>query len=302
MLPPGLALDPNTGLLTGSTTTPGTFAFTVSATDLSTASVSENLTIVVNPSIVINPNTPPQGVVGAPYTDQLSATGGTGTIIFTLAAGTTLPPGLSLSNTGLITGTPTTVGTFPFTVTATDQTGASASLPLSIVVVPAQAPTVQSLERFGFHAQPTVFVLTFSTALDPARAQDVTNYRLTPISGNRLGRDIPITAAIYDTVANTVTLQPAVRVYLFRKYRLVVNGSTPTGVAGATGLLLDGAGTGQPGSDFVRSFGRKILAGPNRPTSSRAAQKSAASSQINGQALRPSWIQPPLTPLFLASN
>jgi hypothetical protein len=281
MLPPGLALDPNTGLLTGSTTTPGTFAFTVSATDLSTASVSENLTIVVNPSIVINPHTPPQGVVGAPYTDQLSATGGTGTIIFTLAAGTTLPPGLSLSNTGLITGTPTTVGTFPFTVTATDQTGASASLPLSIVVVPAQAPTVQSLERFGFHAQPTVFVLTFSTALDPARAQDVTNYRLTPISGNRLGRDIPITAAIYDTVANTVTLQPAVRVYLFRKYRLVVNGSTPTGVAGATGLLLDGAGTGQPGSDFVRKFGRNILAGPN-PSSTAPAPSSSARKLSTG--------------------
>ena len=265
-LPPGLSLS-NTGLITGTPTTAGTFPFTVTATDQNGASASLPLSIVVNPSVAINPNTPPQGTVGARYADQLSATGGTGTLTFTLAGGTTLPPGLSLSNTGLITGTPTTAGTFPFTVTATDQNGASASLPLSIVVVPAQvaAPIVQSLQRFGFHAQPTIYVLTFSTALDPARAQDVTNYRLTPIFGRRLGRDIPITAAIYDPVAHTVTLQPAVQVYLFGHYRLAVNGSTPTGVAGATGLLLDGQGTGQPGTDFVTTFGKEILAGPNFP-------------------------------------
>jgi hypothetical protein len=62
------------------------------------------------------------------------------------------------------------------------------------------------------------------------------------------------------------------RVYLYGLYRLAVNGSTPTGVAGATGLLLDGQGTGRPGTDFVTSFGEKILAGPNMPV--RAAARS----------------------------
>jgi hypothetical protein len=265
-LPPGLALDPNTGLVSGSTTTPGTYTFTVKATDLSTASVSESLTIVVNPAVAINPNTPPAGTVGVPYADQLSATGGTGTLTFALAGGTTLPPGLSLSNTGLISGTPTDAGTFSFTVTATDQKGSSAALPLSIVVNPAvAAPVVEGLQRFGFHAQPTTFVLTFSTALEPASAENVANYHLNAISGHKLGHAVPIKAAVYDPTAHTVTLEPVHKVHLFHHYRLVVNGSTPTGVKGATGLLLDGKGDGQPGSDYVATFGKEILAGPNDP-------------------------------------
>jgi hypothetical protein len=186
-----------------------------------------------------------------------------------------LPPGLTLSPDGLISGTPTAAGTFPFTVTATDRNGAVASLPLSIVVTPTSqvvAPTVQNLQRFGFHAQPTTYVLTFSTALEPASAEDVANYRLNLVVGHRIGRAIPIKAALYDPTTHTVTLQPAHRVFLFAHYRLVVNGSTPTGVAGATGLLLDGRGNGMPGTDYVATFGKEILAGPNDPP--RTSQRS----------------------------
>jgi hypothetical protein len=136
----------------------------------------------------------------------------------------------------------------------------------SVTVTPqTPAPTVTNLQRFGFHAQPTEFVLTFSTALEPAPAEDVANYRLNVVVGHRIGRAIPIKAAIYNPTTHTVTLQPAHLVYLFAHYRLVVNGSTPTGVAGATGLLLDGRGNGVPGSDFVATFGKEILAGPNDP-------------------------------------
>jgi hypothetical protein len=149
---------------------------------------------------------------------------------------------------------------------ASDQRGASDALALTIMVLPRPitqpAPVVEGLQRFGFHAQPTTFVLGFSTALAPASAEDVANYRLNPILGHHLGQAIPIKAAIYDPVARTVKLHPAHRVYLFRHYRLRVNGSTPTGVAGATGLLLDGSGNGQPGSDYIQVFGSSILAGP----------------------------------------
>ena len=152
----------------------------------------------------------------------------------------------------------------PFvTATATDPGNNTSEF--SACVQEVRPPTVVRLQRFGFHYQPTIYVLTFSTGLDPARAHDVANYRLAPVFGRRLGRDIPITAAIYDPVADTVTLKPTTRVYLFGRYRLAVNGSTPTGVAGATGLLLDGQGTGRPGTDFVTTFGEKILAGPNLP-------------------------------------
>ena len=189
-LPPGLMLDPATGLVSGTTTTPGTYPFTVTATDATGASASATATVVVNAALAINPITPPQGAVGSSYSAQLSATGGTAPVTFALSGGTTLPPGLALSPAGLISGTPTTAGTFAFTVMATDSSGAVASLPLSIVVTSASqvaAPTVQNLQRFGFHAQPTTFVLTFSTALDPATAQNVANYRLNVVIGHKLG-------------------------------------------------------------------------------------------------------------------
>jgi hypothetical protein len=52
---------------------------------------------------------------------------------------------------------------------------------------------------------------------------------------------------------------------LFAHYKLVVNGTAPLGLASPSGVLLDGRGTGVPGSDFVRIFGRSILARPHPP-------------------------------------
>ena len=123
-------------------------------------------------------------------------------------------------------------------------------------------PSVTSLQRFGFHAQPTEFVLTFSSALDPASAQNTNNYTLTPVGPHgHAGKKIRIVAAVYNPLTNTVTLHPATRVYLFRHYKLVVNGTAPDGLASPAGTLLDGKGNGLPGSDYVRTFGPLILAG-----------------------------------------
>ena len=76
----------------------------------------------------------------------LSATGGTGAYTWSLASGS-LPPGLSLSAQGLITGTPTTLGNYPFTVQVTDAKGLSSTKPLGIYIegvvsiTPAVLPT-----------------------------------------------------------------------------------------------------------------------------------------------------------------
>lgn len=177
------------------------------------------------------------------------------------ATGGTIIPASAATHSGSASSTFTADPPAIATVSATlDNQTVTRLLTVSPVVV---APVVEMLQRFGFHTQPTTFVLTFSTALEPASAEDVGNYRLNRVFGHRLGRAIPIKAAIYDPTTDTVTLHPAHRVYLFGHYRLEVNGSTPTGVAGATGLLLDGIGNGQPGSDFVTTFGNTILAGPD---------------------------------------
>jgi hypothetical protein len=67
----------------------------------------------------------------------LQATGGVGTLTWTVSAGS-LPPGLSgLPSTGstvTISGTPTTQGTFNFTVRVTDSLGQSDTQALSITI------------------------------------------------------------------------------------------------------------------------------------------------------------------------
>jgi len=66
-------------------------------------------------------------MVNIAYSQPISASGGTGSYIFTVTAGA-LPPGLALtpltsSPTALLSGTPTTTGHYTFTITATDENG-----------------------------------------------------------------------------------------------------------------------------------------------------------------------------------
>jgi hypothetical protein len=73
------------------------------------------------PSVTIAPTTLPNPKVGAKYSPPaLAGNGGTSPYTFKPASGSSMPPGLTLSSTGTISGTPTAGGSFSFTITATD--------------------------------------------------------------------------------------------------------------------------------------------------------------------------------------
>jgi hypothetical protein len=75
--------------------------------------------IVGCPVITVSPATLPGGAVGVAYNQTVTASGGAGPFVFAVTSGT-LPTGLSLNPaTGAITGTPSVMGTFSFTITAT---------------------------------------------------------------------------------------------------------------------------------------------------------------------------------------
>ena len=138
-------------------------------------------------------------------------------------------------------------------------------------------PTVTTLQRFGFHAQPTELVLTFSSAMDLTPAQVSLNYTLNPIGSNgHLGSRIPIASAVYAPLSHTVTLRFAKPVYLFRHYRLVVNGMPLAGLSSTSGVFLDGQGKGVPGTNYVKVFGRSILAGRSIPVGSHPRSPATA--------------------------
>jgi len=57
----------------------------------------------------------PQGVLGKTYSESLGGAGGTGSYSWSVSQGS-LPPGFTLSPDGVLSGTPTTVGTTTFKV------------------------------------------------------------------------------------------------------------------------------------------------------------------------------------------
>jgi hypothetical protein len=131
-------------------------------------------------------------------------------------------------------------------------------------------PAVTSLQRFGFHAQATRLVLTFNAPLEPTRAQNVASYELF----DSAGRPIPLTSAVYDPAARTVTLAPSERLDIHRQFKLVVIGTGPNGITDTTGNLLNGLGSAQPGSSYTKTFGFEVLAGRTASPAQRIRKRS----------------------------
>jgi hypothetical protein len=87
------------------------------------------------PSLSITTTTLANATSGSAYSTTLSATGGQSPYKWSLASGT-LPTGITLSNAGVLAGTPAQSGTFNFTVSSADSeaTPLTASKSLSLVV------------------------------------------------------------------------------------------------------------------------------------------------------------------------
>jgi len=121
-LPDGLSMT-RSGEVSGKPTSQGTFDFTVRVQNTEGATDARDMSIVVGyPQVAIDLNLSgsiPGGIVGRPYSTAFRATGGSGMYTWTRESGT-LPDGLSLSTSGVLEGTPTTTGTFRFTVKVAD--------------------------------------------------------------------------------------------------------------------------------------------------------------------------------------
>ncbi|MGD0017320.1 MAG: putative Ig domain-containing protein, partial [Verrucomicrobiia bacterium] len=133
-LPGGLTIDPATGIISGTPTTAGTFNFTLQVQDSNAATATQALSITVAPLLQITTTSLPAVGLGVPYSQTVAATGGIASYTWSIAAGA-LPNGLTINSaTGVISGTPTVVGAFPFTVQVQDSIGAIATKALSITV------------------------------------------------------------------------------------------------------------------------------------------------------------------------
>ena len=132
-LPTGLTLDAAAGVISGSPTVTGTSSFTIAVTDSAsptpaTATAALSITVAVLPAVTTT--SLPAAAIGNTYTAALAASGGTSPYSWALAATSpdVLPAGLTLDpTTGIISGTPTTAGSFSLAFTVTDDAGATAT-------------------------------------------------------------------------------------------------------------------------------------------------------------------------------
>jgi uncharacterized repeat protein (TIGR03803 family) len=131
-LPSGLTLNASTGVITGSPAAAGTYAVTIIAENpLSTGTATLGLTVLLEAPPVLTSATTVTGTAGIPFAYQITASnsptafGETGT----------LPPGLSFTaSTGLISGTPTAIGTWAPAISAANL-GGTATATLSVEIL-----------------------------------------------------------------------------------------------------------------------------------------------------------------------
>ncbi|KQQ10878.1 putative Ig domain-containing protein [Rathayibacter sp. Leaf296] len=147
ILPPGLALSA-AGRLTGSPTTAGTYGFTVSAVNAAgSVQVDESITIASADVAPAVSGDSANGTVGSSYDYAYTVTG-TPSPTVSVTAGA-LPPGLSLSAAGHLIGTPTTAGTYGFTVSAVSSAGTAQVVDSITISAAAVAPTVSGVVAAG---------------------------------------------------------------------------------------------------------------------------------------------------------
>ena len=118
-LPSGFTLSA-AGVLSGTPTQTGTFTIVVKATDINLCfgnGATYNL-VIGCPTITVSNPAIATGTSGSAFSQTFTSSGGLAHYTFTTIS--TLPTGLSLSTTGLLSGTPTQTGTFMIVVRATD--------------------------------------------------------------------------------------------------------------------------------------------------------------------------------------
>ncbi|MFZ2276727.1 MAG: SdrD B-like domain-containing protein [Prosthecobacter sp.] len=222
-LPTGLSIS-TAGAISGTTTaSPGTYSFTVQALDVNGAPGTQPYTItIVCPTMTISPTTLTNGVVGTAYTASLTVSGGSAPYIWSVASGA-LPAGLSMSASGLISGTPTQATTASFTVQAVDSFNCSSTQIYTLSVnCPSVSITPTSLTS-AYYAIPYSQQLTSSGGTGPYTYAVIAG---SPPAGMTVSSSglLSGSAQVYGTANFTVRSTDAYNCSATQSYSLLVKG------------------------------------------------------------------------------
>ncbi|MBS1801638.1 MAG: hypothetical protein JSS95_17645 [Acidobacteria bacterium] len=194
----------NSGLLSGTPINAGTSTFTFAVTDSKgqTASAPMNIAIgaatappattapPTSPLSITSSSTLPNGSVSAAYSASLSATGGTTPYAWTIrSCSGVCDAGLSLSQAGAFSGTPTQSGATTYNVVVSDANGQTASASLNLTVAAAAAPNPSGA---NYYVSPSGSNSGSCTQSSPCATPDYAFNRASP------GETVQVAAGTYD--------------------------------------------------------------------------------------------------------
>ena len=140
VLPPGLGLSSTSqggsATISGIPSSTGTYTFTLGLYLPSSTQPtgSRTFSITIPSGLTIITTTFPNGTLGVAYAQSLSASGGVGPPYTWSITSGALPPGLGIANNNSIVGTPTSAGTYNFTISVFDQKQNGAFTQTSITI------------------------------------------------------------------------------------------------------------------------------------------------------------------------
>jgi Putative Ig domain len=270
------------------------------------ATGSRNYSMTVNSPVVMPTSTLPNGSAGTPYSQTISASGGTGALTFSSTG--TLPPGLTLSSAGVLAGTPSTPGNYSFRIFATDNVGASASQPFTVTIGLTTATQLSITAPSGATAG-TPFNITVT-------AQDGSNHTAVGFNGtvtlSSSGGDIAptsvtltngtatlpvtLTVAANETITASFTgltsgmASIVVGYGAFSKYTVTTLVGAPTATAGNSFLVAVQAAD-QFGNPVTSYSGPSMATATLSPTSTASNFPTTLSIGTNGQGFTLATLQ-----------
>ena len=142
-LPAGILLNSLTGALSGTPTVAGTSTVAVTITDSLGNSRTRFVPLTVNPALAVATTTLVPALVGESYSRTLIASGGIGP--YAWSANGLLPDGITVDPSGILSGTPTTAGTYNLDLRVTDSGGRTSYAVLPLTIGPAVSITTSTL-------------------------------------------------------------------------------------------------------------------------------------------------------------